>query len=81
MKRTALVANTSNMPVAAREASIYTGINLFKGCAMLTLLMSNGEASLYLKFEWHVSNLAYASSCDCKTRVSIYFSHTLYMGN
>lgn len=26
MKRTALVANTSNMPVAAREASIYTGL-------------------------------------------------------
>lgn len=26
MKRTILVANTSNMPVAAREASIYTGI-------------------------------------------------------
>lgn len=25
MKRTTLVANTSNMPVAAREASIYTG--------------------------------------------------------
>jgi len=25
MERTALVANTSNMPVAAREASIYTG--------------------------------------------------------
>ncbi len=25
MRRTALVANTSNMPVAAREASIYTG--------------------------------------------------------
>ena len=25
MKRTVLVANTSNMPVAAREASIYTG--------------------------------------------------------
>ncbi|PAA54597.1 hypothetical protein BOX15_Mlig010385g1 [Macrostomum lignano] len=28
MSRTALVANTSNMPVAAREASIYTGITL-----------------------------------------------------
>lgn len=28
MKRTALVANTSNMPVAAREASIYTGITI-----------------------------------------------------
>jgi vacuolar-type H+-ATPase catalytic subunit A/Vma1 len=25
MARTTLVANTSNMPVAAREASIYTG--------------------------------------------------------
>uniref|UniRef100_A0A131XDB2 H(+)-transporting two-sector ATPase n=1 Tax=Hyalomma excavatum TaxID=257692 RepID=A0A131XDB2_9ACAR len=28
MDRTTLVANTSNMPVAAREASIYTGITL-----------------------------------------------------
>jgi V-type H+-transporting ATPase subunit A len=28
MNRTVLVANTSNMPVAAREASIYTGITL-----------------------------------------------------
>ena len=25
MERTSLIANTSNMPVAAREASIYTG--------------------------------------------------------
>jgi len=31
MKRTALVANTSNMPVAAREASIYTGKSEIKG--------------------------------------------------
>lgn len=28
MARTSLIANTSNMPVAAREASIYTGITL-----------------------------------------------------
>ncbi|KAL8726458.1 MAG: hypothetical protein Q9181_006042 [Wetmoreana brouardii] len=28
MKRTSLIANTSNMPVAAREASIYTGITV-----------------------------------------------------
>lgn len=28
MERTVLVANTSNMPVAAREASIYTGITM-----------------------------------------------------
>merc|ERR1712113_1192754 len=28
MQRTCLIANTSNMPVAAREASIYTGVTL-----------------------------------------------------
>ncbi len=28
MERTSLIANTSNMPVAAREASIYTGITI-----------------------------------------------------
>lgn len=35
MKRTTLVANTSNMPVAAREASIYTGMWSNSGCAAL----------------------------------------------
>lgn len=34
MKRTALVANTSNMPVAAREASIYTGKIITKRCSV-----------------------------------------------
>lgn len=28
MKRTSMIANTSNMPVAAREASVYTGITI-----------------------------------------------------
>jgi len=28
MDRTVLVANTSNMPVAAREASVYTGVTI-----------------------------------------------------
>ena len=28
MKRTVLIANTSDIPVAAREASIYTGITI-----------------------------------------------------
>jgi V/A-type H+-transporting ATPase subunit A len=28
MKRTVLIANTSNMPVAAREASVYTGVTI-----------------------------------------------------
>ena len=31
MKRTVLIANTSDMPVAAREASIYTGITIAAG--------------------------------------------------
>ena len=34
MQRTTLVANTSNMPVAAREASIYTGVTTAE-CALL----------------------------------------------
>lgn len=46
MKRTTLVANTSNMPVAAREASIYTGITLAEyfrcedGCVSLHYSMA-----------------------------------------
>lgn len=28
MERSTLIANTSNMPVAAREASVYTGVTL-----------------------------------------------------
>src|SRR5437879_11743481 len=28
MNRTVLIANTSNMPIAAREASVYTGITI-----------------------------------------------------
>lgn len=28
MQRTCLIANTSNMPIGAREASIYTGLTL-----------------------------------------------------
>ena len=35
MKRTALVANTSNMPVAAREASIYTGLSCESACLVI----------------------------------------------
>lgn len=42
MKRTALVANTSNMPVAAREASIYTGAfwNWQNGCCLKTFALN-----------------------------------------
>ena len=48
MKRTTLVANTSNMPVAAREASIYTGKNVagymyiciyLRVCALISVIL------------------------------------------
>lgn len=48
MKRTSLVANTSNMPVAAREASIYTG---------------SGPAAVSLKLQVRIS-LFSVFKCD-----------------
>merc|ERR1712216_848483 len=47
MKRTCLVANTSNMPVAAREASIYTGITLaeyFRDMGMNVSMMADSTS-------------------------------------
>ncbi|ONK56526.1 uncharacterized protein A4U43_C10F9710 [Asparagus officinalis] len=40
MKCTTLVTNTSNMPVAAREASIYTGRRLLKVLIIISWLMN-----------------------------------------
>merc|ERR1712066_891876 len=47
MNRTCLVANTSNMPVAAREASIYTGITLaeyFRDQGMHMVMMADSTS-------------------------------------
>jgi len=47
MQRTCLVANTSNMPVAAREASIYTGITLaeyFRDMGMDVAIMADSTS-------------------------------------
>eukprot|EP01083_Nonionella_stella_P074944 203450_1 len=47
MNRTTLVANTSNMPVAAREASIYTGITLaeyFRDMGMNVAMMADSTS-------------------------------------
>uniref|UniRef100_A0A915CQX0 H(+)-transporting two-sector ATPase n=1 Tax=Ditylenchus dipsaci TaxID=166011 RepID=A0A915CQX0_9BILA len=47
MKRTILVANTSNMPVAAREASVYTGITLaeyFRDMGLNVTLMADSTS-------------------------------------
>jgi len=47
MKRTSLIANTSNMPVAAREASIYTGITLseyFRDMGMNVAMMGDSTS-------------------------------------
>ena len=51
MKRTALVANTSNMPVAAREASIYTGITqLSDGLLVVILWVTRGQWGQVFRF-------------------------------
>eukprot|EP00178_Gracilaria_changii_P010781 TRINITY_DN312_c0_g1_i1.p2 TRINITY_DN312_c0_g1~~TRINITY_DN312_c0_g1_i1.p2 ORF type:complete len:616 (+),score=116.94 TRINITY_DN312_c0_g1_i1:4419-6266(+) len=47
MNRTLLVANTSNMPVAAREASIYTGITIseyFRDMGMNVAMMADSTS-------------------------------------
>ncbi|GHU56766.1 V-type ATP synthase alpha chain [Clostridia bacterium] len=47
MKRTVLIANTSNMPVAAREASIYTGITIgeyFRDMGYSVALMADSSS-------------------------------------
>ena len=47
MNRTCLVANTSNMPVAAREASIYTGITIaeyFRDMGMNVAMMADSSS-------------------------------------
>jgi V/A-type H+-transporting ATPase subunit A len=47
MKRTVLIANTSNMPVAAREASVYTGITIaeyFRDMGMSVALMADSTS-------------------------------------
>ena len=47
MKRTVLIANTTNMPVAAREASIYTGITIaeyFRDMGMNVAMMADSSS-------------------------------------
>jgi len=47
MKRSVLIANTSNMPVAAREASVYTGITLaeyFRDMGYVVALMADSTS-------------------------------------
>ena len=49
MERTILIANTSNMPVAAREASIYTGITIaeyFRDMGVDVALMADSTSRL-----------------------------------
>jgi V/A-type H+-transporting ATPase subunit A len=47
MKRSVLIANTSNMPVAAREASVYTGITIaeyFRDMGFAVALMADSTS-------------------------------------
>lgn len=76
MKRTALVANTSNMPVAAREASIYTGelgigIKELNGSfktlapivsfAFYNFILENSHLIILLAFKKYLNYLFYVS--------------------
>lgn len=49
MKRTCLIANTSNMPVAAREASIYTGSMFSLPCVYSNLFMLAHDSSSHVR--------------------------------
>ena len=54
MKRTTLIANTSNMPVAAREASIYTGITVaeyFRDQGKAVAMMADSTSRWVSKIE------------------------------
>ena len=47
MERTVIIANTSNMPVAAREASVYTGMSIaeyFRSMGMKVLLLADSTS-------------------------------------
>ncbi len=47
MERTVIIANTSNMPVAAREASIYTAVTVgeyFRDLGMRVALMADSTS-------------------------------------
>ena len=57
MKRTVLIANTSDMPVAAREASIYTGITIaeyFRDMGYSVALMAD-STSRWVEALWEMS--------------------------
>ncbi len=62
---TCLVANTSNMPVAAREASIYTGITLaeyFRDMGYNVAMMADSTS------RWaEVRAARTARQCDCES--------------
>src|SRR3989475_1449749 len=63
MNRTTLVANTSNMPIAAREASVYTGITIaeyFRDMGYDTALMADSRS------EEHTSELQSQSNLVCR---------------
>ena len=72
MKRTCLIANTSNMPVAAREASIYTGVRILMGrkVARTTWLPRGVQFAFapYLKYLRHLLTL-YSLPSDYCSRI------------
>ncbi|SNV87025.1 V-type ATP synthase subunit A [Clostridium cochlearium] len=68
MNRTVLIANTSNMPVAAREASIYTGITIAEyyrdmGYDVAIMADSTSRITSYSQYmsmltDWYIENIS-----------------------
>ena len=55
MRRTIVVANTSNMPVAAREASIYAGITIaefFRDMGLDVAMMADSTSRWAEALRW-----------------------------
>lgn len=77
MKRTALVANTSNMPVAAREASIYTGTKhslcYEKGPFIYYMIIKNERTKI---IHLH-KKLCKCPEISSKTKVNAFFKYFL----
>ena len=74
MQRTVLIANTSDMPVAAREASIYTGITIAEFFRVLHLWQILQVVGLRL----YVKCLVVLKKCQVKKVIQLILAHVLH---
>jgi hypothetical protein len=79
MKRTTLIANTSNMPVAAREASIYTGMILLPlNSPSLSNFLSTSPSALSFELSrLHLPSFRHRPSNIAQSTLFIYIAYWL----